>query len=500
MTPCMRMKALRQSLALLLANGQLQQWPSSVLACLCMRWLRSKGGQFWPRSCSTRYSLASVLDSNDDMLVSPCPTSASLLPGGDVCGALQGTYNVKQQQDKAIAWRAQDLHRAATAWVTLGSQQLRHDRPAPTLLGKCSSPAAQAWSKADHTVVHSSLWQQFLYSSLKPGFTVSRYLYSDIDATARTVATCRVIQLQHRFPGQLADQALAGCFDMLPADIRNISVQHLKAALDQVDTAVPWLVVAGWPCQDFSLAGPSRGLAADRSRLLFELVRLVGALQQLRVAQPTAYLFENVPMQHHREQHIPTTDFAAITDMLGQPVLFDAAQTGSYAHRLRNSGQICAMLSSSQRLWSPSRGPQAELFNSCCPRLGCPSQSPGRTGVHSMFAITLGSLARHYPPLMSKPSSYAFRPGQPGSIIDYSNPQQPVATEPTAMEREQAMGYLPGTTAAPGVSEQQRCQVIDQSMDANALQVLFATAAAYAELTVPAAAADECSVLSVSKP
>eukprot|EP00775_Hariotina_reticulata_P015100 gene15100-biopygen1248 len=85
--------------------------------------------------------LTSILDSNDDMLVSPCPTSASLLGGEDVCGALQGTYNVKQQQDKAIAWRAQELHRAATAWVTLGSQQLKHDRPAPTLPGKCSGPA-----------------------------------------------------------------------------------------------------------------------------------------------------------------------------------------------------------------------------------------------------------------------------------------------------------------------------------------------------------------------
>ncbi len=54
---------------------------------------------------------------------------------------------------------------------------------------------------------------------------------------------------------------------------------------------------------------------------------------------------------------------------------------------------------------------------------------------------------------MGKQASYAFRPGEPGSVLDVSNPQQPVWTEPTANEREAAMGYQPGTTAAAGVTE-----------------------------------------------
>eukprot|EP00775_Hariotina_reticulata_P009602 gene9602-biopygen11500 len=149
--------------------------------------------------------------------------------------------------------------------------------------------------KPDDTVyTHEGLTEELgIAVSQRPAATVAQ------QCSGLPVHALAEEQGQPVFASQLQYEALAGCFDMLPADIRNISVQHLKAAVDQVDTAVPWLVVAGWPCQDFSLAGPSRGLAADRSRLLFQLVRLVGALQQLWVAQPTAYQFENVPIQQH---------------------------------------------------------------------------------------------------------------------------------------------------------------------------------------------------------
>ena len=43
-------------------------------------------------------------------------------------------------------------------------------------------------------------------------------------------------------------------------------------------------------------------------------------------------------------------------------------------------------------------------------------------------------------------------------------------------ERERALGYLPGSTAAAGISEQQRRSALGQSMDANALQVLMSVA------------------------
>eukprot|EP00775_Hariotina_reticulata_P015101 gene15101-biopygen1273 len=41
------------------------------------------------------------------------------------------------------------------------------------------------------------------------------------------------------------------------------------------------------------------------------------------------------------------------------------------------------------------------------------------------------------------------------------------------------MGYLPGTTTAEGVSEEDRCKAIGQGMDANSLQLILATTEAY---------------------
>eukprot|EP00775_Hariotina_reticulata_P015074 gene15074-biopygen1059 len=57
---------------------------------------------------------------------------------------------------------------------------------------------------------------------------------------------------------------------------------------------------------------------------------------------------------------------------------------------------------------------------------------------------------------MSRAGSYAFRPGQPGSILDTTQDAGHRLTEPTAQERERAMGYLPGSTAAEGISEEER--------------------------------------------
>lgn len=49
------------------------------------------------------------------------------------------------------------------------------------------------------------------------------------------------------------------------------------------------IVYGGFPCQDISVAGAGRGLAGERSGLVFELLRLVGELR------PTFVFLENVP-------------------------------------------------------------------------------------------------------------------------------------------------------------------------------------------------------------
>ena len=72
---------------------------------------------------------------------------------------------------------------------------------------------------------------------------------------------------------------------------------------------------------------------------------------------------------------------------------------------------------------------------------------------------------------MSRPNSYAFVLGEPGSLrikgTDWCE-------EPSAEEREQALGYATGTTIAPGVSDLQRRMLLGSCMDASCVQSIFA--------------------------
>lgn len=62
---------------------------------------------------------------------------------------------------------------------------------------------------------------------------------------------------------------------------------------------------------------------------------------------------------------------------------------------------------------------------------------------------------------MAYSQSYAFLPGQLGSIRNADGTWD----QPTANEREYAMGYPQGSTAALGVSEPQRRQALGEAMD-----------------------------------
>jgi len=399
----------------------------------------------------------------------------------------------------AQAWQPQQLRAAAAAWALLGSLQLGPSfglllpclvlaRVLLTVLGLRLTTQLRTYScgasffPAAHSV-GIVLWEPCgglcagLEMVLRNGFVVRQYHYSDTDPAAQTIALHRIIQLQERFPLQLSQQALGGCFLTMPADITAITAQHLHAAVQQYPGA-QWLVVAGWPCQDFSPAGPSRGLTAARSQLFWELVRLIGVLQQLLGEQPPAFILENVPLQHHRDSRISEQDFLQITQAVGQPVVLDAAQVGSYAHRLRNFWtNLCFPEQLSAAMQFIQRQPGREV-ESILPVHREP-MPVARTDRAPQYVCNLpGEPRQAWPTLMSRAGSYAFRPGQPGSVLDCSNPSQPVATEPTAQERELAMGYTAGTTAAHGVTEAQRCSVLGQCMDANALQVLFALAEA----------------------
>lgn len=320
-----------------------------------------------------------------------------------------------------------------------------------------------------------------LEAALQQGLSVKRYLYCDIDPKVRRVAQHRVQQLQQRYPQQLTAAAVKAAFSQLPQDVRKIQQQHLVAA--GALEGEQWLVVAGWECQDLSHAGEGQGLAGQRSGLFFELVRTLKQLQQLQEGSPKpAYVLENVDFQNHLDAAISTEDFSTVCSIIGQPIVLDAARFGSRAHRVRNwwtnlapVHQLEAAKQQVQRqpgllvsdILENGRQENAVQRGDSAPRYPC---------------NRVGRAMEAWPTLMSHPCSYSFKPGKPGAVWDFSSREW---TQPTPLERERAMGLLENSTAAPGVSTQQRSSIIGRGMDIHTLVGVLALTEAISERSQP---------------
>lgn len=92
------------------------------------------------------------------------------------------------------------------------------------------------------------------------------------------------------------------------------------------------------------------------------------------------------------------------------------------------------------------------------------------------------------PTIMATPSSHAFRNGQPGMIREIATG---LLTEPTANERERAMGLVTGTTAVRGIPEDSRRRMLGLAMDVNAMTWFIAMVIAYQRLTFTDGSLDE---------
>ncbi len=237
--------------------------------------------------------------------------------------------NAPDEQHPARAWQQFELQSAASAWVAKAAAD---GEPAAqqSLPGSYGSPPDSFGIRPTlqlNTVPVSAtffpaayaqgvvLYEPFgglcagLEAVLRNGFKVVQYLYSDNDPAAQQIALHRIRRLQTMYPSQLPTSAIEGCFSLLPMDVKEVG----SAQLSQVVQLFPqqqWLVVGGWPCQDLSLAGNSKGMTGRRAQLLHNLVSIIGSLQQLMPALPPAYVLENVAFQHHRDPQIAQQDFA----------------------------------------------------------------------------------------------------------------------------------------------------------------------------------------------
>jgi site-specific DNA-cytosine methylase len=312
-----------------------------------------------------------------------------------------------------------------------------------------------------------------LEACLRNGWVVRAYRYVDRDPVVRKVAYHRMAQLLAQYPQQLSPSSFRDAMAW-PQDVHLLGPQQVQQLGDLGGNCVLW---AGWECQDLSAAGSGRGLAGPRSSTFYPLHRFVQHAQQ-QLGECFAYVLENTAMSVPWQRSAAVLqDFQQLQQQLGPPLQLDAAQFGSRAHRLRcfwtnlaPQPQLAALLAAAQR--PPGRTVQKILE----PGRRCRPVS--RDDAAPFYPCNrVGQPMEALPTLMATVGSYAFRGQGAGTIWD---DHLQTWTEPTAGERELALGYRLDSTAAAGVTPVQRHQVLGRSMDANTVAAIVAAAAAVA--------------------
>jgi hypothetical protein len=312
---------------------------------------------------------------------------------------------------------------------------------------------------------------------LRNGIRVQHYFYVDKDPVVRRIAAHRLDHLNSMYTALLPPETYACAFTAFPQDIKHVASEHLLHAGAQKGDQ--WLLVAGWECQDLSPAGSGRGLSGDHSLTLFALRRVLGALQQLQQHKPPGYLLENTYLLHRFGSVADRSpaEFHFICQCIGHPVACDAAQFGSYAHRLRhywtNLAPVESIKTVLEHVVRPAGLKVADILE------------PGRTALTAQKSdvAPFYHCNRKGEPLCAWRTftafimSRAFRPGQPGAVYDGSLQRW---TEPTPSERVLAMGFDVGSTAVPSslgqlvVTYAHRHATLGKAMDMNAISVIFA--------------------------
>lgn len=281
----------------------------------------------------------------------------------------------------------------------------------------------------------------FLEACLRRGCCVQRYTYVDSDPIARAACHHRLGLLHAQYPHQFPATATRQWATALPQDVHQVT-EHNLSALGPVH-----LIAAGPPCQSFSSAGLGHGVRASCGQVLPQVLRIITALYRKQPSGLT-YIVENVP---------GALRFPEVRQALGEPVLIDAVQYGSAAHR-----RTC--------FWSnaaPPRVTQDRLYHlRVLPPLTLRDLLQQALPLHQYFPYAHSP--QYFPKFMRRHGSYAHRlqrDGHPGPGMVQTVSGQ--ALELPADGRELAMGFYRGATAAPALHDQQRRQLLGNCIDVN---------------------------------
>jgi hypothetical protein len=112
-----------------------------------------------------------------------------------------------------------------------------------------------------------------LATMLQAGIPVRKYLYEETDETTKRVLSRHLTLLMQQYPELLPRLAIRGYQRALPLNITLLGAQDL-VKVGPID-----LVITGWPCQGHTWAGRGEGLCDPRSRMFWEMLRVLRHLQ-----------------------------------------------------------------------------------------------------------------------------------------------------------------------------------------------------------------------------
>jgi len=309
---------------------------------------------------------------------------------------------------------------------------------------------------------------------------VRRYFYVDIDPIARQVAASKMKEFTTRFPKQFATTPWKASFTFLPSDIQLIQNKHMEL-LGPVD-----LIISGWECQGFSAAGFGEGLSDTRFGLFTDMVRLITWAQSI---SPTlGYVIENTPSQLDQREKVQE-HYTLVKHYLGESLLLDAAQCGSYAHRLRNWWtNLAPLLVLQLALKYTIRDPNLQVSHILDDQSSC--QPVTRQEKPPWFPTnTIRKPRGAWPTFVSFPGAHAFQGDGPGLVYRHAS-----ATwdEPSPKERERAMGFQAGTTSHTKVTKLERNALLGRGMDLNSLTWLLVTCVLFQMYITPTLIQSTC--------
>ncbi|CAI7912087.1 unnamed protein product [Closterium sp. NIES-53] len=303
-----------------------------------------------------------------------------------------------------------------------------------------------------------------LSAVVRNGIAVRRWTYVEKEPVVRRMAEHHARKLQAEYPELLNERVIREAMGGTTHDVKEISEAEV-ASWGQVD-----LLVAGWECQGVSWAGKGKGEGDQRTRLMEEQFRILEWLQERQGR--VAYLLENLDLEGDSREPIRLVR-DRIRGQLGEGVSCDAARMGSYADRLimywQNvvpAMQLQAEIEGVKRaaewkvqdILAPGRTPAPVCRKSYSRHEQCNQVGQERRALPTLVAY-VGAAGYKWE---------ARKPG-PGMVYDHGRRRW---EEPTALERELAMGYREDATAAPGASEADRLRALGNAMDGHVLRWL----------------------------